>query len=172
MNRILIATCFVALAWATAACGALNTLTGGDNNLKTTSPLWSDVPRMDGLAPAQMEMPLFAKLLMRTAMNQILGGGTSSGDWIVFSTSQTPDDVKNFYANARMTANGWQAGDQSQCLSGSEQGVAQVGVFCVFQKRAGNKDIGLMIIAAPDDQSKQTNVFFVRVENPATPAPN
>ncbi len=171
MNRILIATFFIVLGVMSIACGALNILTGG-NNMKTVSELWSDVPRMDGLAPSQMEMPLYAKLLMRTMLNQIAGEGKDSGDWIVFTTTKTPDDVKNFYTNARMTANGWEPSDKSTCLSGSEQGIAQVGVFCVFIKHQSGKDVGLMIIAAPDDQTKQTNVLFVRVETTATPTPN
>ena len=77
---------------------------GGDGNFKTVTQLWSDVPRMDGMTVSEIEMPLFAKLLMQTMMNQVLGGGTSSGDWIFFTIGKTPDDVKGFYTTARMTA--------------------------------------------------------------------
>jgi hypothetical protein len=46
------------------------------------------------------------------------------------------------------------------------------GVACVFQKTANKLTIGLLIVAAQDEQKKQTNVFFVRVETPETPATN
>jgi hypothetical protein len=39
------------------------------------------------------------------------------------------------------------------------------GVFCVFQKKANNRGIGLMIVASQDEEKKQTNLFFVRVES-------
>jgi hypothetical protein len=171
MNRILTGAFLTTLMLASAACGAINTLTGGSSNMTTVAELWSDVPRMDAMTASKMEMPLYAKVLMRTALNQITGEGKNSGDWIVFATTKTPGDVKNFYTNARMTAKGWEASDKSTCLSGSDQGIPQVGVFCVFIKHQTGKDIGLMIIAGQDDQTKQTNVLFIRVEGTVTPTP-
>lgn len=170
MKRTMTYLLMAVLAAVTISCSAaLDKITGGETNLTTASDLWPDVPKMDGLAPSQMELPLYVKVLMRTALTQFTGEGKSSGDWIVFSTSKTPDDIKSYYTNERMTANGWEASDTSTCLNGSDQGIAQVGVFCVFEKQQGNTQSGLMIVAAKDDQTKQTNLLFVRVQTLATP---
>jgi hypothetical protein len=153
------------MALTVIACGAINTLKGNDVSLKPTSELWSDVPKMDGLSPSTLEPPFFVKLMMRTAMNQICGrGGKDTGDWIVFDSTKTPDDIKNFYNNERMAANGWEKSDKSTCVSGSEYGVSQVGMVCLFIRQVGGKDVGLMIIPAKAEAAGQINVWFVRVE--------
>ncbi len=181
MNGKQVMACMIALALASAACGlidtALNSVTGGDN-MKTVAQLWSDVPRMDGLQQSDMDMPLGIKLVMRTVIGNLgrlnkEGEDRTTGniDWIVFATNKTPDDVKKFYTNARMATAGWQASDQSTCLSGSEQGVAEVGLLCAFVKEQGNKETALVIIAAQDDKTKQTNLFFLRLEATGTPVP-
>lgn len=179
MKRIIFVTLLVALAWASAGCGAINTLTGGDQNMKTVSQLWSDVPRLDGLTPSQMDMPLPVKLLMRTVLGNLgrlnpEGEDRTTGniDWIVFTSAKTPDDVRNFYTPDRMAASGWDRTEKSTCLSGSEQGMAQIGVFCVFTKHQGSTQAQLVIIAAQDDSTRQTNVFFLRLETTATPVAN
>ena len=182
MKRNLVITLAAVLVLATLGCGAINTATSklvsGGSNLTVVSQLWSDVPQMDGLAPSQMDMPLPVKLVMRTVLGNLgrlnkEGEDKTTGniDWIAFASAKTPDDVKNFYTSARMTAQGWEASQQSTCLSGSEQGVAQVGVFCVFQKRTGNQETDLLIIAAPDEKTKQTDAFFLRLEIAGTPTP-
>jgi hypothetical protein len=164
MKRIQIGALFAVVTVATA-CSIPNPLKGGDGNLKTASELWSDVPKMDGLTQSQLEMPVYIKLLMRTSLNQVLGrGGKDTGDWIVFETTKTPDDIKNFYSSERMAGTGWDKSDKSTCLSGNDQGITQVRLFCVFSKHVGDKDIGLMIVTAQDEGTKQANVFFVRVE--------
>lgn len=181
MNRNLVILVAL-LVPAALACGVIDTavskVVGGNGNLTAVSQLWPDVPRMDGLTPSQMDMPLPIKLLMRTVLGNLgrlnpQGEDQTTGniDWTAFTTAKTSDDVKNFYTNARMTAQGWEASKQSTCLSGGEQGIAEVGVFCVFQKRAGNVETDLLIIAAPDSQAKQTNVFFLWLEVAGTPTP-
>lgn len=161
-----------ALALSTIACGLIDQAIGGNTQLTTVSQLWSDVPRMDGLEPSQMEMPFYGKVLMRTFMNQVLGEGKDTGDWIVFSTSKTPADIKNFYTPQLMTANGWDPSDNSTCLSGKDQGVDQVGIFCVFQKTESDKTTGLMIIAGQNSEdNSKLDVLFVRVQNLGTPSP-
>ena len=45
-------------------------------------------------------------------------------------------------------------------------------VLCGFTKRAGGKDIGLAIIAAYDEQGKETSIFFLRNEASSPPAAN
>ena len=163
MKRTLVA--FFVAALVATACGVKNPLTGSDSGMKTVSSLWSDVPKMDGLSSSELEMPLTVKLLMRTALNQIGGrGGKDTGDWIVFQTTRTADDVTTFYSNDRMAANGWDKSDKSTCLKGSELGFPQAGTVCLFSKSAGGKDIALMILPAQGEKAGQVNVFFLRVE--------
>lgn len=176
MKTKLFALLLAAVTLFTLACGlidtALNSVTGG-GNMRTVSTLWSDVPRMDGMTQSDVDMPLPMKLMMRTIIVN-LGRTANAGDnidWIAFTTNKTPDDVQKFYTNARMKTSGWEASDNSTCLSGSEQGISQVGVFCVFVKQQGNTETGLVIIAALDDQTKQTDLFFLRLEFAGTPVP-
>jgi uncharacterized protein YceK len=182
MNRILLVAFLTMLALAAAGCGVINTITtltgGNSGNTKTVSELWSDVPKMDGLTPSQMDMPLPIKLVMRTVVGN-LGRLNSAGqdqttgniDWIVFTSAKTPDDVKSFYTADRMATNGWQMGNQSSCMSGGEAGVAQIGTLCVFEKQQGSQQTQLAVIAFEDDQAKQMDVFFLRLETSGTPTP-
>ncbi len=172
MNRVRIAVFSLVLALASLGCGLIDRVAGGETAFTNASELWSDVPRMEGLTPSEMEMPLYVKLLMRTAMSQILAGGTGGADWIVFSTDKTSEDVQGFYTNERMAQNGWIASENSTCLSGSEQGMPQVGLFCVFLKQTEDRQTGLMVIASPNEEAKNTTVVFIRVENQATPGPS
>ncbi len=182
MNRKLLVTAFAVPLLAILACNPLGSVvdkvTGGDTNMKTVSQLWSDVPRMDGLTPSDMDMPLPIKLVMRTVIGNLgllnkEGEDRTTGniDWIVFTSAKTPTDVQSFYTNQRMKASGWEVSKESTCVSGGEQGMAQIGVLCGFVKQSGNQETGLLIIAAPDDQTKQTDVFFLRLEVAGTPTP-
>lgn len=165
MKALLNGLALAMIVLTVAACGAINSLKTGGDELKRTSELWSDVPKMDGLSPSALEMPFYVKVLMRTALNQIGGrGGKDTGDWIVFDSAKTPDDIKNFYSNDRLVANGWDKSEKSTCVSGSEYGAAQVGMVCMFARHEGNKDIGLMIIPAKAEDAGRINVWFVRVE--------
>lgn len=167
MNKLMSLALLLALV---LGCRTISTLTGSDTNLKKVGDLWSDVPRMDGLVSSEADMPMFIKILMRTALNNLYRLNSNNedktpatGDWAVFTTTKTADDVKNFYTNERMTTFGnWDTNKNSTCLDGKEQGFA--GAMCVFGKTINNKFIGLMIFATPDEKKKDTNIFFVRVE--------
>jgi len=129
---------------------------------------------MEGLVSSEANMPIFVKVLMRTALNNLgrlnkegEDKTKSTGDWAVFSTPKTAQDVQNFYTNDRMTSFGsWEASKNSTCLNGSQYNFS--GVACVFRKVVNKRGIGLLIVAASDEQKKQTNVFFVRVETDET----
>jgi len=176
MNKFLAAVLLGALVLATASCSRIINKLTNDQNLKKVGDLWSDVPRMDGLASSEADMPIYVKLLMRTALNNLYRLNNqnedktpSSGDWAVFTTGKSPQDVQSFYTNERMTSFGsWEANKNSTCLNGNEHGFS--GVAFVFNKSANNRGIGLLIVASQDPQKKQTNVFFVRVETDETPA--
>jgi hypothetical protein len=171
------------LILASMACGltdtVINQATGGNNNFQTVSSLWSDVPPMDGLTPSQMDnMPAFVKLAMRLILGNLgrlnpQGQDQSTGmiDWIAFTTDKSPQDVQNFYTNDLMTTSGWDSNADAPCISGSQQGAAQVGVICVFAKTQNSSSVQLAILTAQDEKTKQTTVFYLRLEETATPVP-
>jgi hypothetical protein len=168
---------------ASLACGLsdnlINKAIGGDGNMQTVSSLWSDVPPMDGLQHSEMEdMPPFVKLALRLVLGnlgRLNGAGedqtTGNIDWIAFTTDKSPQDVQNFYTNDLMTSNGWDSNESSPCISGSDQGTTEVGVVCVFGKSQTSPNVQLAIITAQDPQTKQTTVFYLRLEESATPVP-
>lgn len=171
------------LMFASIACGMtdnlINKTVGGADNMQTVPSLWSDVPPMDGLTASQLDsMPPFVKLAMRLILGNLgrlnpEGQDQSTGkiDWIVFTTDKSPQDVQNFYTNDLMTANGWDSSAESPCVSGSEQGAPELGAVCVFQTTADGRNVQLAILTAQDEQTKNTNVFYLRLEEAATAVP-
>jgi hypothetical protein len=181
MKRTIIATTVIVVFSTTLACGALNlgNLIGGGQQYTTAGQLWSDVPPMDGLSPSQLtDIPLPIKLILRTVLGNLgrlnpQGQDQTTGniDWIAFNSTGTPDDVKNFYTSDRMVASGWDQSDQSTCFSGSDQGAPDVGVICVFGKTKTATQTYLAIIASQDASTKQTTLFYLRLEQAVTPTP-
>lgn len=178
MKRIKVFPIFLSLFMLTSlACGLLNTVAnkaiGSDQNMTAVASLWSDVPPMDGMTTTQqIEMPVWLKALVRPVMDTMMKGlnnGEDAGhwDWTAFTLGdKTPADVQAFYTPERMSAFSWQQAD-SACVPMSEQGV-----LCSFTKEDSGKTTGLIIIAATDDQKKETSVFFLRAEGVAgTPTP-
>jgi hypothetical protein len=159
----------LALLAASLACGmldqAVDSATGGDQDMTRVESLWSDVPPMDGMGAAQqIEMPALIKAVARPMMDAMMRGlndGADAGhwDWTGFMlTDKTPADVQAFYSPERMTAFGWQPA-QAACLPMSDSGV-----MCSFTKEDAGISTGLMIIAAADEQKGETSLFFLRSE--------
>jgi hypothetical protein len=176
MQRELKVLGFFALVLSMLACAVIPTipaLPGTGAQPTSLAGLWPDVPAMDGLTlSTDIQAPPFIHVLLTLITKQALGNGTDSGDWVDFTTTKTPDDVKAFYTPQLMAANGWEASDKSTCLNGTDQGVPQVGAVCFFIKHSNGKQIGLIILASQPDTTKTTNVFFVRVETvDLTPTP-
>ena len=176
MNRTMMAGLCLALALLVVGCGVLNPLTGGDQGMRTVSQLWSDVPQMDGLTPSQMDMPLPIKLMARTIIGNLgrlnkEGQDRTTGtiDWLVFTSSKPVSDVADFYTSDRMASSGWDRTKESPCISGGVQGIPQVGLLCAFAKQQGGTQTQLAIIVTQDDKSKETNIFFLRLEVTGTP---
>jgi hypothetical protein len=173
MKKINSAFAIILLALVVMSCSLVQRfMPGGNEALNRTSDLWPDVPKMDGLSPSDLEMPFMVKLFMRTMLNNLYRLNKEGedktpveGDWIVFSSSKPPSDVQGFYTSERMTSFGkWQASKNSTCFDGKDKGYQ--GVVCVFEKLADGKQIELLILAGQDDEKKQTNIFYLRLEGP------
>lgn len=158
-----------ALLAASLACGmldqAVDSATGGDEDMTRVESLWSDVPPMDGMGAAQqIEMPALLKAVARPMMDAMMRGlndGADAGhwDWTAFMmTDKTPADVQAFYTPELMSAYGWQQAEAA-CLP-----MGETGVMCSFTKNEAGMSTGLMIIATTDEQSNQTSLFFLRSE--------
>lgn len=170
MNRITKIGVFCIFAFAVMSCSLVGKLIDDGTDMTRANELWSDVPRMDGLAPSEMELPPTMKFIMRTVLDNLWRLNKEGedktpvkGDWIVFMMNGAPPDVRNFYTNERMTSFGkWEAAKESTCFDGKDKGFD--GALCVFQKFSDRKEIELAIVAAQDPKTKQTNVFFLRLE--------
>jgi hypothetical protein len=138
----------------TSACGMVSALLGGKSS-GTVSDLWADVPRMDGMTKADMEMPLAARL----ALQAILQGRM---DFIAYTTDVTPQAVLDFYSNERMTGQGWSSEGGAGCFGSGES--VEEGTICVFNKTTGDKSEVLAIVAAKDAEINKTAIFFARVD--------
>ena len=158
------------LVLCAVACGLSERLAGG-GGMKAVAELWSDVPRMDGMTKSEGEMPAWLRLVVRPVLSTMMRGvndGKDAGDWdvVFFSVKdKSPKDVTSFYTPERMTSYGWVRKGDSNCINLS----GDRAVLCAFTKRAGEKDVGLVVIAALDEQGQETSIFFLR--NEATPAP-
>jgi hypothetical protein len=150
---------------AALGCGVLDTVVNqavsGGKPAGTVADLWTDVPKMDGMTKVNMDLPIAAQLAIK-AMTQ------GNFDFIAYTTNKTSDDVVNFYTADRMKSSGWDSQDTGGCsASAGTSGVA--GGVCVFQQTGGSKNNALMIVIAQDDKTKQTQLFFIRVTDVATP---
>src|SRR5262245_54912369 len=84
----------------------------GDKNAGTVSALWPDVPPFAGATKTDMDIPLGARLLIRTMSRGKL-------NFISFRTDKTAQDVKDFYSKERMKTAGWTA-DEKGCTGDTE----------------------------------------------------
>ena len=165
MKRKTIAVLLTVAMFLTMACGALNILTGGSAG--TVGSLWSDVPPLAGATKANIDLPLAAKIAVQAIFQGKL-------EFIAFTTNQTAQDVQNFYTVDRMKASGWNTTETGGCTGSSTDATSTVqgaGAFCFFGKTEAGKDTGLAIIIAQDNKTKQTQIFYVRIDVTPTPTP-
>ena len=161
MNRKMIAALLAVAMLFTLACGIVETLTGGGAN--SVSNLWPDVPLMDGASKADTDLPVPVKLAVQAVFQGRL-------EFTAYTSGKTPQDVQNFYTTERMQAAGWNS-DAGGCSGANVSSGAVQGVLCFFGKKEEGKDLGLAIIATQDEKTKQTNIFYVRIDVTSTPAP-
>ena len=164
-TKYLIALSAVMLV-AAMGCGLLdsvvNQAVSGGKPAGTVADLWSDVPKMDGMTKANMDLPLAAQLAIK-AMTQ------GNFDFIAYTTNKTPQDVQKFYTADRMKAAGWDSENTGGCTDMSGSTGSSAGGICIFEKTNANPNIALAIVIAQDDKTKQTQLFFVRVTETPTP---
>ena len=127
----------------------------GDKNAGTVSALWPDVPAFAGATKTDMDIPLGARLLIRTMFRGKL-------NFISFRTDKTAQEVKDFYSEDRMKAAGWNA-DKKGC-NGDTEDSKNHGAVCLYEKKEGGKDEGLAIIVAQDEKLPDTNIFYARID--------
>jgi hypothetical protein len=159
-------TILVCLLIATVggACRMIGTLSG-NSKAGTVEALWPDVPPIAGASKTDLALPLGARMMIRAAMN----GKVS---FIAFTTAKSAQDVQDFYTNERMTKAGWVANDRG-CISDTEDQKSQ-GAICLYSRQDGKKKEGLAIVLAQDEKSKQTDIFYARIDltvSDASPSP-
>ncbi len=146
------------------SCRMVDTLTGG-GKAGTVSALWPDVPPIAGATRADLAIPLGARMMIRAMMQ----GKVS---FIAFTTGKSPQEVQDFYTKERMKSAGWEASERG-CIGDTEDKNSQ-GAVCLFNRQDGKKKEGLAIVLAQDEKSKETDIFYARIdltESEASPSP-
>ena len=144
------------------SCRLIETLTGNEKE-GTVSSLWPDVPPFAGAKKADLKIPLGARLILRAAMQGKI-------NFIAFTTDKSAQDVKDYYSVDRMKAAGWTPNDKG-CVGDTEDKKSQ-GAVCFFTRKDGDKQEGLAIIVGEDDKTKQTQIFYARIDmTQPTPSP-
>ena len=152
----------VLLVSVVVSCRLLETLTGNEKE-GTVSSLWPDVPPFAGAQKADLKIPLGARLILRAAMKGKI-------NFIAFTTDKSAQDVKDFYTADRMKQTGWTPNDKG-CTGDAEDKKNQ-GAVCFFTRKEGDKQEGLAIIVGQDEKTKQTQIFYARIDmTQPTPSP-
>jgi hypothetical protein len=151
----------------TAACGQMiGNLTGG-RAPATAGALWADVPPFPGARQSEIDMPLAIRLLIQTYVKSA-SNGDADLNYVFFMTDKTPVEASGFYTKERMAGAGWNTPDNPGC-NGEQSGVIGDGALCFFGRRDGGRETVLMLIFTRDAESKQTQLFYVRMSGSATP---
>jgi hypothetical protein len=136
------------------SCRMAESLTG-NQKAGTVSSLWPDVPPFAGATKADLEIPLGARLALRAMMQGKI-------NFIAFTTQKSAAEVRDFYTNDRMKAAGWTPNDKG-CIGDTEDEKSQ-GAVCLYGRKDGTKDEALAIIVAQDEKTKQTEIFYARID--------
>jgi hypothetical protein len=144
------------------SCRMVESLSGGEKG-GTVSTLWADVPPFEGATKADLQIPLGPRLILRAATQGKI-------NFIAFSTTKTAQEVKDFYTADRMKGTGWTPHQQG-CI-GDTADQKDEGAICLFQRKDGDKQEVLAIIVAENKKTKQTDIFYARIEtSQPTPSP-
>ena len=137
------------------SCRMIDTLTGNEK-AGTVESLWSDVPPIPGAKKSDVALPLGARLAIRAVMQ-------GKVNFIAFTTSESAEEVKSFYSNDRMKSAGWTPNDKG-CVGDNDKDKDNQGAICVYDRKDGDKKEGLFIILAQDSKTKETDIFYARVD--------
>jgi hypothetical protein len=132
----------------------VESLTGGEK-AGTVNSLWPDVPPFAGATKADLAIPLGARLALRAAMQGKI-------NFIAFTSSKSAEDVKNFYSVDLMKSAGWTPNEKG-CIGDTADQKNQ-GLLCFYQRHDGDTKEGLAIIVAEDEKTKQTDIFYARID--------
>lgn len=166
--KIALVGLLVLAAMLVSGCGiAQNVLGGGGSSVGS---LWSDVPPLPNSSKANVTLPLPVQLGIQAFMQAANADASNDTkldkfDFVGYTTSDTPEQVANFYTADKMKPLGWNQTDTAGCTAGTGNASGAAG-FCVFGKQdaSGKQATVLMIVPVQDDTTKQTQVFFVRFE--------
>ena len=143
---VLVSTCI--------SCRMVDTLVGS-GKAGTVGSLWPDVPALAGATRTDLSLPLAARLAIRAAMD-------GKVNFIAFTTGMTPRDIQTFYSKDRMKSAGWNESAKG-CVGDTDEKDTQ-GAMCFFDRKDASSHEGLAIVLAQDDKTKQTDVFYVRID--------
>ena len=151
------------ITMTSGSCRMVETLTG-NGKAGTVSNLWSDVPPISGATKTDLALPLGARLMIRAAMQ-------GKVNFIAFTTEKSAQEVQDFYTKERMKSFGWIASQQG-CVGDTQDQKSQ-GAVCMFNRQDGASKEGLAIVVAQDEKSKQTDIFYARIDltSEASPSP-
>jgi len=139
---------------AVVSCRMVESLTGGEK-AGTVNSLWPDVPPLVGATKADLAIPLGIRLMLRAAMQGKI-------NFIAFTTPKSAQEVKDFYSVDLMKSAGWTPNKQG-CFGDTEDQKSE-GAVCLFERQDGGKKEGLAIIVAEDKKTKQTDIFYARID--------
>jgi hypothetical protein len=155
-HRSILILALIVMMVALAACG-------GGNSSKS---IWPDVPIPPDAKGSDMRLPLPMRLLIQAAVrasgkeNDV---DVNKFDFVGYTTTQTPQQVAEFYSEERMSAAGWSAAEGLGCTAAMGDGGGGGG-FCMFTKQGDSQQSVLFIALASDDSSKNTNIYFIRFD--------
>lgn len=157
IRKSILTTVLILTIVALAACG------GGDSS----KSIWPDVPVPPDAQGSDIRLPLPIRLLIQTAVRASARGenvDVDKFDFVGYTTTQTPQQVADFYSEERMSAAGWTAADGMNCTAAVGEQGGGGGGFCMFAKEGGDQQSVLFIATASDDGKDETNIFFVRFD--------
>jgi hypothetical protein len=166
--KIALFSVLIIAAVMVSGCGLAQSVMGTKGG--TVSELWSDVPAPPNATKANINIPPLVNLMIQgfvqaaNAQNSDSDTKLESFNFIAYQTSNTPQQVADFYSVEKMKGAGWNSEEAGGCQVGTgDSGIG--GGFCAFGKKdASGKQTVLMILPVQDDSTKQTQIFFIRFE--------
>lgn len=156
-SKLILLALLVVIVAVVAGCGGK----GG-----TVSSMWSDVPTLPDSKKADINLPLPMRLAIQALMRASANDSDvdlDKFDFIGYTTSQSPQEITEFYSQERMAEEGWNLSDQPGCTAASgAEGFG--GGMCFFGKDSGNQQSMLIIAIGQEEGKDKTQVYYVRFD--------